>query len=404
MAYILLQMLIFARMLPPNRYAEIIVLTSIALYIQPVSQATGRSSYVTLRDLAVRDTLNERRDDISAVMSGQLALMIAISLAAPVFMPDRTILSYTENALYLASALFANFWSFNMQPVAWSLDLNRSFAVLSLWRRAAHFLALFAGWLTGSLLVFGVLTAVAIVTFQILARRDFSRRTDALPALPDLSRIDLAQLKAQMRQFGTSLLNALSELVILNSPYGLLTWVFGVGPAVVVYDSVMKVARLSMAGSRTFAEILLSRFTRALIEGRRRDALRAALLSTGVCVGLSAVPATVVGLYGPFVFSLLLGHNNVVPPEASYAAAAVIAISGLYQPTALFLAYGNDEQAIRLFTLLACIAMLAFAAVIVTLALPITQIIELYAGVFALCAALSAWLAWQMIERARRPA
>lgn len=403
LVYTLLQMLIFARMLEPQRYAEIIVLTSIGLYLQPISQATGRSSYVTLRDLAVRDALNERRDDISAVLTGQMALMLVISVAAPLFLSHRGPVAYLENALFLASVLFANFWSFNMQPVAWSVDLNRPFANLSLVRRAVHFLALLAGWLTQSLLVFGVLTAIAIIVFQVLARRDFARRTDALPAVPRWSLIDREKLKSQLRQFRSSFLNALSELIILNSPYGLLTFLFGVGPVVVVYDTVMKLTRLTMAGSRTIAEIFLARFTRALIEGRRGDAMRAATVAGGVCVVLSLVPAVIVAFAGPLVFSLLLGQNNVVPPEASLAAAAIIAISGIYQPTALFLSYGNYEQGIRRFTLLCSVALAVFVAVVVTLMPPITQIIWIYAVFFGLCACFSAWLSFEMIRRVPAP-
>lgn len=402
LVYTLVQMLVFARMLEPQRYAEIIVLTAIGLYLQPISQATGRSSYVTLRDLAVRDALSERRDDISAVLSAQMVLMLLLSVTAPLFLAGRGPLVYVENALFLASVLFANFWSFNMQPVAWSVDLNRSFANLSLVRRACHFLALLAGWLMQSLLIFGVLTAIAIVVFQVLARRAFARRTDTLPAVPRWSLIDGTKLKAQLRQFGTSLVNALSELVILNSPYGLLTFLFGVGPVVVVYDSVMKLTRLTMAGSRTIAEIFLSRFTRALIEGRRRDALRAATIAGGICVVLSLVPAVIVAFAGPLVFSLLLGQNNVVPLEASLAAAAIVAISGIYQPTALFLSYGNYEQGIRRLTLLCCLALAAFVAVIVTLMPPITQIIWIYAAFFGLCACFSVSMSVRMIQQTKQ--
>ena len=158
------------------------------------------------------------------------------------------------------------------------------------------------------------------------------------------------------------MLSTLFELLVLNSPYAVLTALFGVGPVLVVFDTVMKVCRLAMAGTRTLAEIFLPRISRQLVAGDTAGARRGLLLVTATSLAATAIPAAAVLFFSPFVFNLLLGPNNVVPAEAAPAAALIVLTSGIYQPAAFFLSYLNAKAAIRRITALALAGVVVYAA------------------------------------------
>ena len=248
---------------------------------------------------------------------------------------------YLGNALFLFGCLFTNYWSFDLQSTAWAADLGRRFAFVSILRRFAFLLALGLFWLTGDFLLYGMATTVVIVLFMAVVLRA-ARRAPVLAAGP--ANPARTGFLAYWKQFWASLAFALSELLVLNSPYAVLTALFGVGPVLVVFDSVMKVARLAMAGTRTLAEIFLPRISRHLIDGERVEAQRGLWRVTLLCAAATAIPAGAVLFFSPFVFDLLLGPNNVVPPEAAPAAALIIMVSGFYQPATLFLSYLNARR------------------------------------------------------------
>ena len=286
---------------------------------------------------------------------------------------------YLGNALFLFGCLFTNYWSFDLQSTAWSADLGRPFAFISIIRRIAFLAALGLFWLTGDFLLFGLATTLIIALFMVIlvrmVRRSAILRQDA--ASPGAS-----GLAAYCKQFWASLLFALSELLVLNSPYAVLTALFGVGPVLVVFDSVMKVCRLAMAGSRTLAEIFLPRISRQLLAGDVARAHRGLWQVTALCVGATAIPAGAVLFFAPWLFNLLLGPNNVVPPEAAPAAALIVLVSGFYQPATFFLSYLNARRLILNVSRFACLAAAVAAAVLLLRQWQPVGLLWVYAGFF----------------------
>ncbi len=251
---------------------------------------------------------------------------------------------YLGNALYLFGCLFTAYWSFDLQSTVWSADLGRQFAFISIIRRLFFIAAL--GLFLGDR------------QLPRLRHRDHRRSSSrswrcsmqllrrssmrALRAAP----VTRQGIVAHWKRFWSSLVFALSELFVLNSPYAVVTVLLGVGPALVMFDSVMKVCRLAMAGTRTLAEIFLPRISRQLLAGDMPKARRGLSLVTALCVAASAVPALAVFFFGQAIFDLLLGPNNVVPAQAILAAALIVLISGFYQPATLFLSYLNAARLI----------------------------------------------------------
>lgn len=379
LGFTLLQLLVLARGLDQQRYAEIVFLTAVGFYVQPIDQAIGRANYMALRPRAL-GVAGDGGGEIFRFLGAQAVLLTVLSFAIPAWFGLDDPVRYLGNALYLFGCLFTAYWSFDLQSTVWSADLGRQFAFVSILRRLLFIAALGLFWTTGSFLAFGVATTVIVLAFMaVLARLLRSSPIWALRAAPATS----GGILAHWKRFWSSLVFALSELFVLNSPYAVVTALLGVGPALVMFDSVMKVCRLAMAGTRTLAEIFLPRISRQLLAGEMPKARRGLALVTGLCVAASAVPAAAVLLFGQAIFDLLLGHNNVVPAAAIPVAALIVLISGFYQPATLFLSYLNAARLIRRVALFAFAGAAAYAVLAVLNGAEPVSLLWIYAAFFA---------------------
>ncbi len=382
------QLIIFAHVLPAEIYSKVVILTAVGFFLKPIDQAIGRANFIALREGSVRGTHAGPRQEVVAFLYAQAGLLVVASAVLPLWIEGGA-RHYLQDAFYLAFTLFANFWAFDLQTTAWSVDLPTQFVRTSLMLRAAIFAGLAVLWFTRDFLLFAVISTGSTAFFVFRVAKLLGERSGVLSMVlrpRELSRIALVK---HIQLFWTSLLTTLSELVVLNSAYGLISAVFGVGPAVVAFDSIMKVARLSMTGSRTLAEIALPRHSRMAIEQDRRGSTRLFFLVLGVCLAATAAPALVLVFAGPKVFGLLLGHNNVVPPSAGLVAGVIVLTSGLYQPVLFFLGFANAQHEIRRLTIASVIGFAAFSAAVVGFRLGPVQMLWAYAVYFAAASVLA---------------
>lgn len=383
LAFTLVQLLVLARGLDQARYAEVVFLTAVGFYVQPIDQAIGRANYMALRPRSL-GIAGDTGSEIFRFLGAQAALLTALSFLIPALMPASSGLDdpirYLGNALYLFGCLFTAYWSFDLQSTVWSADLGRQFAFISIIRRLLFIAALGLFWTTGSFLAFGVATTVIVLAFMAVLM--WMLRQSPIWNLRH-DGVTRGGIVAHWKRFWSSLVFALSELFVLNSPYAVVTALLGVGPALVMFDSVMKVCRLAMAGTRTLAEIFLPRISRQLLAGEMPRARRGLSLVIALCVAASAVPALAVLFFGQEIFGLLLGPNNVVPPEAAPVAALIVLISGFYQPATLFLSYLNAARLIRRVAQFAFVGAAAYVLLVwVTGAEPVA-LLWIYAAFFA---------------------
>jgi O-antigen/teichoic acid export membrane protein len=379
LAFTLVQLLVLARGLDQARYAEVVFLTAVGFYVQPIDQAIGRANYMALRPRSL-GVAGDTGGEVFRFLAAQAVLLTVLSFLIPMWFGLDDPVRYLGNALYLFGCLFTAYWSFDLQSTVWSADLGRQFAFISIIRRLFFIAALGLFWATGSFLLFGVATTVIVIVFMAVLVRML--RQSPIWNLRAAA-VTRGGIVVHLKRFWSSLVFALSELFVLNSPYAVVTALLGVGPALVMFDSVMKVCRLAMAGTRTLAEIFLPRISRHLLAGDMPQARRGLSLVTALCVAASAVPALAVLFFGQAIFDLLLGPNNVVPPQAIPAAALIVLISGFYQPATLFLSYLNAARLIRRVAQLAFVGAAAFALLVVSSGAGPAAFLWIYAAFFA---------------------
>ena len=155
----------------------------------------------------------------------------------------------------------------------------------------------------------------------------------------------------------------------------------------------MKVARIVMAGSRTLAEIALTRHGALVAAHRLREARVLFRTVVGVSLAATLVPVAAILGVGHLVFHTLLGHNDVVPNAAMPAAALVVLASGLYQPTSFFLGFSNRRGPIRSLTAVAVLVIAAFATLLYALAAEPTMLLVLFGTGFLGIGCAATWLA-----------
>ncbi|MGR4865404.1 hypothetical protein [Caulobacter sp. LARHSG274] len=381
------QLIVFARALAPDRYAEVVVLTAAGFFLKPIDQAIGRANFIALREGAVRKTHVGKRQETVAALYAQGVFLTLVAAVLPLFIGGRA--HYLENALYLFFCLYTNYWAFDLQTTAWSVDLSKRFVQIALTQRFTQFAALAALAITHSFLIFCVLICLISLAYLTRVGLLIGRNTTVLDLRLHRADLKWREILIYGRLFWSSLLSTLSELVVLSSPYALFSSIFGVGSAVVVFDSIMKIARLSMTGSRTLAEIALPRQSRMAIEGDRAGSSRIFLLVLCLCLAATAVPAAALVFESHLIFSLILGHNNRVPAQAGLVAGVIVLTSGLYQPAMFFLSFANAERQIRQLTAASVVGLGLFAAAVLVLHLALMPILWAYAAYFVLVSLLA---------------
>jgi O-antigen/teichoic acid export membrane protein len=393
MAYSLAMMLVLARTLPLQRYSEIVLLTAIGLYVQPLNQAVARTVFRLLRDKTMG---SGQHPEVAAMLCTQAGILMLIAATVPALLFGAGH-AYAENVLYLLFSLLINFWAFDLQSTAFSLELRMQFVQLSLANRALQFAALALLWKTGSFLTFAFAAAALLGLFVAAAALMFVWAGGL--SLRGVGAIGGSVARRQIGTFWNALLATLADLVVLNSPYAVLSAVFGAGTMLVIFDTVMKLVRLVMAVSRTLAEIALPAHSQRVLEGNGQAANKLFTFTVLVCLAAAVVPAGFLIIDAPLVFKILLGPNNVVPANAGPVAAVLILAAALYQPATLLLSYTDATRLIQRFTLAAFPGCLLFAAVIAAARPDAIDTMWLYCAYVAVMSAVAVLFGQRLVSK-----
>jgi O-antigen/teichoic acid export membrane protein len=352
-----------SRTLGSARYAEVVFLTSLGLYFQPIDQALGRANFINLRECIPANRASGR-DAVLIALCTQAALLTIAALVLPAVLIPSSLAVYRENAGYLLFALLITYWSFDLQSAAFALGITTFFARVSVAHRFWQFSALLALWITGSLSVFVTLALLGMALFIAILIQRFGRSPHlTLRIGPGTWRnIDWP---GQARLLQTSLLYSLADLLVLTSPYAVFAVAFGVGPTLVILDTIMKIARVTMSGCRTLSELALPRQSRMLANDDAKAAGQLYHMITAMCFAASALAAIALMVAGPRIFALLLGPNNVIPQTLAPAAAIVVLATGLYQPAVLLMGYANTRAAIFQLSGVGLLGFLIFAGIVI---------------------------------------
>ncbi len=361
MLYTLGQTLVFARALDGRLFSQTIAVVTISLYLLPVNQAVARANFVVVRRQVVGGAGGEGLPQVGLAFHVSQALMILAGLLGPLIAAPGDLRTYLALAAFAVFNTLSNLWFFELQMAMLAVDRPIAFEIASLIRRVANAATLAWLWFSHDFLVFaGLMLAQAVVSQAWLMRR-VGRDSD-LFAWP--RGLTPAALRDHLGQLWTSVQATFAEWLTLNGPYALFTLRFGVGGGLIVLDTGMKLLRVGLTVTRNFSEIALPGVSRAVLEKRGGAAARA----VAAVVGLSAVPvallAGVLVFREHWLFSTLLGRNDVMPAGAGPAFAVALLAGVGFQAGSHLVGHVGRARDVRLFTLAAAISFAGLAGYI----------------------------------------
>lgn len=388
--YSAMQTIVFAHTLTLEMYAKVVAITVMGFYTQPLNQAVGRAAFVMMR----RHSSSSRSapSQVAVVFYSNLCLLSLIAVLAPFLTGFRSPVEYSALFLWALAVFSVNVWAYDIQSIFWAVGFTVSYDINSAPRRIAMIVALYYLWISHNFLFFAIINLVVAFLSTAILIRKVSEVSDVF-STNHLRRIKGRQLREQFHIILSSLMSTFSELMVLNGAYLSIATIYGVGAAMVGYDTIMKCVRVSLTGCRISAEVVLSKQTAALERG---DVRKARLILIGAMVAsfiVSAPLAVPFLLRGDMLFKLLLGHNDVLPNGLGPVAATLMLSAVLYQPTSLLISYSGTRAVIWRMALVTVAGLLGLSAFLAFYKPGLVEMMWSYAAFFVAIALSLVWFA-----------
>jgi hypothetical protein len=306
------QFFVFVRVLQPGFFAQIILLTTAAVFLMPVDEAVSRFCYVLLgrsrqpaeREAAWRSIAGTYL--LYAGLCGGLILAVSGILVGTTGAPSQI--------CYFVTCLGANAWLYQCQAIGWALARPMVFEGLEFCRKAFQMFLLAVLYATGDFPLYVIALAVAWPLFYAAY---FRLQGGALtPNIP--SGVTLASMRPCLAELRQAFGGSLGQFALMNVPYALASALFGVGSPIIVLDVVLKIVRAALHAFHLSSESFLQRQTAAFHAGDRSGVIRTLLYS--IC--LACVPAAlllgVLCIGDGLLFRALLGAKvGMLPPDTT---------------------------------------------------------------------------------------
>ena len=379
-AFVVIQTLIFSRVLDARTFAQAIAASAIAMYFLPINQSVARANFVLLRGRTVRE---ESRDDLpeaAAAFQASQAFFLVVVVVAPILIGAADFYEYVWLAFLLVSGTCSNIWYSEMQMAMLATGRAMQFEIFTLVRRLLSFLVLAYLLLLRDILWFSVLAGALAIAFHVYFLRIVDRDSQLFNWPRDLT---WAAMRAHLWRLWASLQATFAEWLTLSAPYAVFMAHFGIGPELIALDAAMKLVRIIVSVTRNLCEIVLPRVSRAVFSGQGSRARPEVIsvLALGLC-GAGLV-ATAAYFFQSLTFGFLLGPNNTVPAGAGAPIAVAVLSSVIFATAGHLLGHTGRNAAIRAFMGVAIVAMAISSALIVFGALSVNGALWAFAAALA---------------------
>jgi O-antigen/teichoic acid export membrane protein len=381
----LVQTLVFARVLTPERFSLFIVVGAIGYSLWLCDLGLAKILFVRLRAAHLAGKTDDRAAaQATAVITFYVLLAAAGSLACFAFMALRPSLSLIE------ACDFGLFFFYITLNLAWVCLRSISIAVdeyvfyekLELIRRVGNMstiLAMLVGLpFTTFLLISNLLWAalIAAAAAKLLRRGAMAPRLRG--AVADLREFFRTNKRAIARS-GTF---ALSDLFIYTFPYYVVPWAFGLGAPTIILEATFRIFRGASVIYSAACDLAIPGQTRALAARDPAKLIQATLIAAGLCCLPAAFACGLLMFASRQLFAFLLGHAATVPPTVA-PILVVMLLANLVQMVAqsLLLHSGFFREISRIGAGVAA-AMIVATAIAVAARLDVVQFLGVYAAVY----------------------
>jgi O-antigen/teichoic acid export membrane protein len=381
----LVQTLVFARVLTPDRFSLFILVGAIGYSLWLCDLGLAKILFVQLRAAHLDGKTDERAaGQATAVIAFYVLLAAVGALACFVFMALRPSMSLPDAADF---GLFFLYITLNLtwvclRSISIAVDEYVFYEKLELVRRVGNMttiLAMLVGLpFTAFLVISNVLWAV-LVTFAVIK---LLRRGAMAPRLRGFIRELQEFFQTNMRAIARSGTFALSDIFIYTFPYYVVPWALGLGAPTIILEATFRIFRGASVIYTAACDLAIPGQTRALAAHDAAKLIRTTLIAAGLCCLPAAFACGLLIFASKPLFAFLLGKAATVPPTVA-PILVVMLLANLIQMVAqsLLLHSGFFREISRIGAGVA-VAMIVATAIAVAAKLDIVAFLGVYAAVY----------------------
>jgi O-antigen/teichoic acid export membrane protein len=382
----LVQTLVFARLLTPERFSIFIVAAAVGYTLWVADLGLANIVFVNLRTpfLAGGKSDEVARQTTAVVLFyALLAIGAALACFAVVLArPAATLEDAVALALFLLYITLNLPWT-ALRSISIAVDLFLFYERLELIRRVVNIATLLAmlgglpliAFLTGSDILWGMLFAVAAARLV--------RRGALTPHLRGMLREFLSFLKVNRHSIARSATGALTGVFIVTFPYYVVPVWFGLGAAPIILEVTFRIFRGTCVIFGAICDLAIPGQTRALAARDADRLLRTTLLVAGLCCVPAAIACALLVFAGGPIFSFLLRSAATVPPAIVPILAVLLVASILQIVSEVLLQYTGFFRSLAYNGAAVAVAMIIATLGAVAAGLDLVGFLAVYAGVYA---------------------
>jgi O-antigen/teichoic acid export membrane protein len=402
----LVQTLVFARVLSPDRFSLFILVGAIGYSLWLCDLGLAKILFVQLRTAHIAGKKDERAAaQATAVILCYVLLAAGGAIVCFAFMSARPSVSIIE------AADFGLFFLYVTLNLAWVCLRSISIAVdeyvfyekLELARRVGNMATIlamliglpFTAFLVGSNALWALLVAAAVA--KLLKHGAMAPRLRGFRS--ELVEFFREHRKSILRS-GTF---ALSDIFTYTFPYYVVPWAFGLGAPIIILEATFRIFRGASVIYTAACDLAIPGQTRAFAARDASRLMRTTLLAAALCCLPAAFVCVLLIFASRQLFAFLLGSAATVPPAVT-PILVVMVLANLVQMVSqsLLLHAGFFRELSRIGAGVA-MAMIAATAISVVVKFDIVEFLAVYAAVYTVGALYLAIAAFRGPIRAASP-
>jgi O-antigen/teichoic acid export membrane protein len=381
----LVQTLVFARVLSPDRFSLFILVGAIGYSLWLCDLGLAKILFVQLRNAHIAGKKDKRAAAQStAVILFYVLLAAGGALVCFAFMaarPSVSIIEATDFGLFFLYVTLNLTWVC-LRSISIAVDEYVFYEKLELVRRLGNMATIlamliglpFTAFLAGSNALWAVVVGCAVAK---LLKRDAMA-----PRLRGFSGELIEFFREHRKSIVRSGTFALSDIFTYTFPYYVVPWAFGLGAPTIILEATFRVFRGASVIYTAACDLAIPGQTRALAARDASRLVRTTLLAAALCCLPAAFVCLLLTFASKQLFAFLLGSAATVPPAVT-PILIVMVLANLVQMVAqsLLLHAGFFREISRIGATVA-VAMIVATAISVTVKFDIVEFLAVYAAVY----------------------
>jgi O-antigen/teichoic acid export membrane protein len=316
----LVQTLVFARVLSPDRFSLFILVGAIGYSLWLCDLGLAKILFVQLRGAHIAG-----KTDTRAAAQATAVIVFYVLLAACGALVCFGVMSIRPTVSILAATDFGLFFLYTTLNLTWICLRSISIAVdeyvfyekLELVRRVGNMATIlamliglpFTAFLVGSNAVWALVVGSAVA--RLLKRGAMAPRLRSFPA--ELVEFFREHSKSIMRS-GTF---ALSDIFTYTFPYYVVPWAFGLGAPTIILEATFRIFRGASVIYTAACDLAIPGQTRAIAASDASRLVRTTLVAAALCCLPAAFVCLLLIFASKQLFAFLLGSAATVPPTVT---------------------------------------------------------------------------------------